>query len=313
MVLTDEKPLAQNTKPNESIALTPLNDNSQTADFSISIIIPVHNEEKRVSRCLQRTIEFCNSRLWEFEIIIVEDGSTDRTIDVISKFLSKSNRIKLISNREKEGKGEAVRHGVTLAEKKYVAYMDADLSADPAEFERLLPFIFEFDVVIGSRILRGDLPSIKRPFKRSFLSLCYANLFRILFNVKIYDPQCGFKLFRSGVAHSLISQTEMRGFVFDSELLVRASNSGMSIKEVPIIWEHETGSKVCSLCEVRTMGRDLLALWYRLRLSKKFKKRENNPHSTLKLVTKEDLYIISEADKNSENKYVTNFRNRVYD
>ena len=239
------------------------------SDFGLTIIIPVHNEEKRISRCLKRTIEFCKSREWDYEIIIVEDGSTDDTVKIAREFISKHNQIKLISNKKKEGKGGAIRRGFSAAEKKYVGYMDADLSADPQEFERLLSFIDDFDIVIGSRILRGDLGAIKRPFTRSFFSRGYAILFRLLFRVEIHDPQCGFKLFRARAAHSLFAQTETDGFAFDSEVLAKASISGMGIKEVPIIWEHDRSSKVCTLCEIRTMGRDLLSLWYRLKLSKR--------------------------------------------
>jgi glycosyltransferase involved in cell wall biosynthesis len=256
-------------KADEHILLPPPNDKSQMVDFGITIIIPAYNEEKRISRCLQRTIDFCNSRRWEYEIIIVEDGSTDGTVKVIRELISKNDRIKLISNKERLGKGGAITNGFSLAEKKYVGYMDADLSADPGEFDRLLPFIDQFDIVVGSRILRGGLPAIKRPFTRSFLSHCYAKLFRLLFKVEIHDPQCGFKLFRSGAANNLFAQTETRGFAFDSELLIKALTSGMTIKEVPIIWEHDSDSKVGTLREIRTMGSDLLSLWYKLKLSKR--------------------------------------------
>jgi glycosyltransferase involved in cell wall biosynthesis len=247
----------------------PTHGKSQTAGFGLTIIIPVYNEEKRISRCLKRTIEFCKSRAWNYEIIIVEDGSTDATVRVIRELISKHDEIRLISNKKREGKGGAIRRGFSVAEKKYVGYMDADLSADPGEFERLLAFIDQFDIVIGSRILRGDLPAVKRLFTRSFLSRSYAKLFRLLFKVEIHDPQCGFKLFTARAAHNLFAHIETYGFAFDCELLVKASISGMRIKEVPIIWEHDSRSKVSTLYEIRAMGRDLLSLWYRLKLSKR--------------------------------------------
>ena len=147
-----------------------LNDSSQRQVTAITIIIPVHNEEKRLLRCLQRTIEYCDSQQWDYELIIVEDGSTDRTVEIAQKLVSRNDRIKLVSKEERLGKGKAIRSAMLYAEKKFVGYMDADLSADPSEFERLLLFIAEFDIVVGSRILRGELPKIKRPFIRSFLS-----------------------------------------------------------------------------------------------------------------------------------------------
>jgi len=237
--------------------------------FSITIIIPVHNEEKRLPTTLLRIIEYCTSQHWDYEVIIVEDGSTDGTVDVINDFTSKDSRITLISNKERLGKGRAIKHGVFAAEKKYVAYMDADLSADPSELKRLFQFIDEFDIVVGSRILRGELPPINRPFLRSFLSHCYSKLFRTMFRtVSVYDPQCGLKLLKSQAAHNLMSQIETRGFAFDCELLVNAPSLGLTTKEVPIIWEHCYGSKVSLLHEIMEMGKDLLSVWYRHKVLK---------------------------------------------
>ena len=149
---------------------------SQRLDFSITIIIPAYNEEKRLLTSIQRIIEYCTSQHWEYEVVIVEDGSTDGTVNVIHDLISKDNRIKLISNKQRLGKGRAIKHGISAAEKKFISYMDADLSADPSELNRLLSFIDEFDIVVGSRILRGELPPINRPFTRSFLSHCYSIL-----------------------------------------------------------------------------------------------------------------------------------------
>ena len=254
---------------------------SQRLDFSISIIIPAHNEEKRLLTSMQRIIEYCTSQHWDYEVVIVEDGSTDRTVNVIHDLISKDNRIKLISNKERLGKGRAIKRGVITAEKKYVSYMDADLSADPSELERLLLFIDEFDIVVGSRILRGELPPINRPFTRSFLSHCYSILFRAMFRtVSVYDPQCGLKLFKSPAAHILLSHTETNGFAFDCEVLVKASRLGLTIKEVPIIWKHHYGSKVCLLHEITTMAKDLLSMWYKDKVSKTNTHKDKDVYQT---------------------------------
>jgi glycosyltransferase involved in cell wall biosynthesis len=248
-------------------ALTP--ETSRKLDFSITIIIPAYNEEKRLPTSMQRIIEYCTSQHWDYEVVIVEDGSTDGTVDVIHNLLSKYYRLKAISNKERLGKGGAIKRGVLTAEKKYISYMDADLSTDPSELKRLLLFIDEFDIIVGSRILRGDLPPIDRPFIRSFLSHCYSKLFRTMFRtVSVYDPQCGLKLFKSHAAHTLLSQTETNGFAFDCEVLVKASRLGLTIKEVPIIWKHSYGSKVSLLHEIAIMAKDLLSVWYKDKVSK---------------------------------------------
>jgi dolichyl-phosphate beta-glucosyltransferase len=251
---------------------------SQRLDFSISIIIPAHNEEKRLLASVQRMMEYCTSQRWDYELVIVEDGSTDGTVRVINDLISKDYRIKSISNKERLGKGRAIKNGVTIAEKKYIGYMDADLSADPSELERLLLFIDEFDIVVGSRILRGELPPINRPFIRSFLSHCYSKLFRTMFRtVSVYDPQCGLKLFKSRAAHILLSQTQTSGFAFDCEVLLKASKLGLTVKEVPIIWSHHYGSKVSLLHEITIMAKDLLLVWYKDKVSKTLKVNDVYP------------------------------------
>jgi len=240
----------------------------QIQDTAITIIIPVHNEEKRLPSCMQRTTEYCDSQQWDYELVVVEDGSTDGTVEIVQDFASRNNRIKLVSSEERLGKGKAIRNGVLYAEKKFVGYMDADLSADPSEFERLIPFIDQFDIVVGSRILRGGLPPIKRPFIRSFLSSCYSRLFRILFRgVTVYDPQCGLKLFKSNVAQKLLTQIGTSGFAFDCEVIARASSLRMTVKEVPILWEHQYGSKVSILPEIMKMAKDLMLVWYKIKIS----------------------------------------------
>ena len=255
-------------KEREGIASPQNHDKSQHQGTAITIIVPVHNEEKRLTPSMRRTIEYCNTEQWDYELVFVEDGSTDKTVEIIQNLASKNNRIKLVSNPERLGKGKAIRNAIVHAEKKYIGYMDADLSADPSEFKRLLGYIDKFDIVVGSRILRGELPPIERPFIRSFLSSCYSKLFRILFwGVTVHDPQCGLKLFNSNIAQSLLTQIETNGFAFDCEVIAKASNLGFTIKEVPIIWKHHYGSKVSILPEIMKMGKDLLSVWYRTKIS----------------------------------------------
>jgi glycosyltransferase involved in cell wall biosynthesis len=218
---------------------------------------------------MQRISEYCSSQFWDYEIIIVEDGSTDGTVNLINDLISKDCRIKLITNKERLGKGKAIKNGVHAANKKYVCYMDADLSSDPSEISRLLRHIYEFDIVIGSRILRGDLPPIERPIVRSYLSHCYSKLFRILFRpVSVYDPQCGLKLFKSHVAKLVLSQVETTGFAFECEVIVKSSKMGLKIKEVPVNWKHEYGSKLNLFHEILIMAKDLLSVWYKINVSK---------------------------------------------
>ena len=228
----------------------------------ISIIIPAFNEEKTISECLKRTLSYCLDKHSDFEIIIAEDGSDDNTVKIIEDFTQKDERIKLISIKERLGKGGAIANAMLTAKKKYVAFMDADLSADPFEFQRLFEEITNFDIVIGSRLLRGNLSSVKRPVYRTLFSYLYSMLFRFLFKIPIHDPQCGFKLFRQEVIPDLFMKIKTTRFAFDSEVVVNAYNIGLRIKEVPIIWRHEKASKISVITQIKELGQDLLSVWY---------------------------------------------------
>lgn len=228
----------------------------------ISIIIPAYNEEKRITKCLKRTLDYCKNQQWEFEIIIAEDGSADNTIKIIQDFHMKDNRIKILSFKNRLGKGAAIRNAMLTAEKKYVGFMDADLATDPSEFNRLLEFIGDYDMVIGSRLIRDHLPSIKRPMYRTIFSHLYSKFFRMLFRISIYDPQCGFKLFRKEIVEKLFAEINTTGFAFDSEVVIKAFSLGLKVKEVPIIWNHDSASKISVMRQIKEMGNDLVSIWY---------------------------------------------------
>jgi glycosyltransferase involved in cell wall biosynthesis len=230
---------------------------------SISIIIPVYNEENRVGRSLERILKSCLQSKWDFEIIFVEDGSTDRTIEIIRRFELQESRIKLVSVPTHVGKGGSIKAAaLTSASKEVIAYMDIDLSADPSELSQLLEYMHDHEVVIGSRILRGHLPKIRRPFYRSLLSLAYSRFFRCLFRIPIYDPQCGFKIFRREIIPNLFNEIGTDGFAFDSEVIVKAFSLNYRVKEVPINWRHGKFSTLNVMHEIASMGSDILLVWY---------------------------------------------------
>jgi glycosyltransferase involved in cell wall biosynthesis len=143
-----------------------------------------------------------------------------------------------------------------------MAYLDADLAAEPSQLELMIPYMNDHDIVIGSRILRGNLPCVKRPFHRTLFSLLYSKAFRTLFRIPIYDPQCGIKLFKSDILPTLLKNTKISGFAFDTDLIVTASSLLMRVKEIPVEWAHGKSSTVSVLSEVRSMGLDLLSIWY---------------------------------------------------
>ena len=259
----------ETTTPEHNMLLqseTEEGDVSNPKAISISIIIPVHNEERRISKSISRTLQFCADQGWDFQIIIAEDGSTDNTIRIVREFessLSCTDTLFIVTSQQRLGKGGAIRNALSLAQKEYVAYMDADLSADPAEFRKLIENIRDCDVAIGSRKLPGNLPPANIPFTRMVFSFFYSVLFRTLFCIPVQDLQCGFKLFKRDAAELLFNDLRTSKFAFDSEIIVRAFMSGLKVKEVPIAWIHDkTSSKIRIVQQAKDMGRDLLSIWY---------------------------------------------------
>ena len=240
---------------------------SNSPTIRISIIIPAYNEEKSIGTSLQRLRNYCRSRSWDFEIIVVIDGSSDSTADIVNSYHLLDSRIALLSLPSRLGKGGSIAaaalHSIT---KDYMAYLDADLAADPSQLDRMIPYMDRHDIVIGSRILRGNLHYVKRPFHRALFSLLYSRTFRTLFRIPIYDPQCGIKLFKSSILPTLIRNTTISGFAFDTDLIVTANRFSMRVKEIPVEWTHGRSSTVNVLSEIRSMGLDLLSIWYNYHL-----------------------------------------------
>ena len=234
------------------------------ADVSISVILPVRNEENRLEIGTKKLISYCGDKQWDFELIFVLDDSSDNTASILERIKFLDNRVKILNMPVRLGKGGAIACAtLNLPMKEYVAYMDIDLSAEPSELEKLFEHIEDYDVVIGSRILHKDSVMIKRPYYRTVLSHLYSRLFRALFRIPILDPQCGLKLFRSEIVKNLFQSIKIPDFAFDSDLIVTAYSQNLRIKEVPINWAHCTSSKVQAIHEIGPMATDLLSIWYR--------------------------------------------------
>ncbi len=237
----------------------------QERNHGISIIIPIFNEERRIAKCIERTVDYFNNHTnWDFEIVIANDASNDKTADIIESFSRADNSIRILSWPIRQGKGLSLKKAAFSTTKQYVGYMDADLAAEPCEFERLIKFIDDYDIVIGSRLVREGLPPVERPISRSFLSHGYSLLLRAVFMVPICDPQCGFKLFKRQALLDLCNHINNNAYVFDSELVIKAIKLGYRVREVPINWRHIGGSKIHAANQIIAMGGDMFSLWYNM-------------------------------------------------
>ena len=158
----------------------------------LSIVIPCYNEEKRIVNTLKKIVNFANKKIEEYEIIIVDDGSTDLIHMILDSHLN--DKIKLITLQQNMGKGYAVRIGVFNAKYKWILFTDADNSTPIKMISRLYGYTNKYKLIIGSRNLKDSRRVIKQPFYRSFSGNVFPTLVKIILGIKIKDTQCGFKL-----------------------------------------------------------------------------------------------------------------------
>jgi len=213
--------------------------------FDYSIVIPAYNEESRITPTLEATVQYLELRKLQYEIIVVNDGSSDRTVEVVSHLQSQNPHIKLVSLPQNCGKGEAVRCGMLQAKGQLVLFADADGATPIAELARLEAALQEgADVVIGSRALKSEETSVTTWLYRKLLGRIFNFLVNSMLLPSIADTQCGFKLFRANACKEIFQRQRLKGFSFDVEILYLARRLHYSIKEVPINWTNIAGSKV---------------------------------------------------------------------
>jgi dolichyl-phosphate beta-glucosyltransferase len=212
---------------------------------SISIIIPAYNEELRIQPTIKRTHSYLRERYRDFEVIVVDDGSTDNTVSVVKSLGRELGNIRLLHYPGNSGKGYAVKTGVLASRGDFLLTCDADQSTPIEELEKLFPFLNkEFDIVIGSRGLRESDIVVRQPWYRERMGKTFNMLVRALVIGGVKDTQCGFKLFRGDVARRLFRESLISGFSFDVEILFLAEKGGFGIKEVPVKWLNSPNSRV---------------------------------------------------------------------
>ncbi len=222
----------------------------------LSVVIPVFNERERIGPTLLRISGYLEARGFEYEVIVVDDGSQDDTLSKVEGVAAGNPRVRVIRS-EHRGKGSAVRQGVLAASKARIMYCDADLAVPIEEVDKLLDEIERgFDIAVGSK----NLPLsnvIGRPLLRDLMGKALNLLVRLFLFDGIRDTQCGFKCFRRDVARDLFPGLKSRGFSFDIEILHRAKIKGYKISEVPVTCVHRVGSTVRPLKDSVAMLTDL--------------------------------------------------------
>jgi len=232
----------------------------------LSVVVPAYNEQKRIGGCLSCVTEFLGSKEFDSEVIVVDDGSTDRTAEIAKSFAEKSMRlgsrvqVRVISNHKNVGKGFAVARGMQASEGERVLFTDADLSAPIGQADLLLDWIDKgYDIVIGSRRLAGSRVE-PQPLYRRAMGLVFGWLTALLVVSGYKDTQCGFKMFTAQAAKAIADRQVMTGFVFDVEQLFIAKRLGLKVKEVPVFWRDNRETKVKVLSDPIRMAIGLVKI-----------------------------------------------------
>ncbi len=229
----------------------------------LSIIIPSFNEEKRLGPRLGPVLEFLRSHYSDFELIIVDDGSSDATALTVSAAIAKEPRSRLISYHPNRGKGYAVRTGVLASRGDPVLFMDADLSTPLSEIPNIIKALSVADIVIGSRGQAKSQIKKRPPLFRRLSSSVFDQIKYALVGLRRFkDTQCGFKIFRGPVARQLFAKSQIDRFMFDVEILYLAEKSGLVIREMPVTWADVPDSHVHFWEGVVNMFRDLWRIRY---------------------------------------------------
>jgi len=214
-------------------------------EIFLSIIIPAYNEEHRITNTLEDINQKLQNKNWNYEILVVNDGSKDKTAEVVNNLIPKIKGLKLIDNKENHGKGFVVRQGMLEAKGKYRLFMDADNSVTIDQFDNFLPYFKEgYDIVIGSIEVSGAKINEKAGFYRRILGRFSKLIIRLVLGIKIKDTQRGFKAFADYTVQPIFSRQTIWRWGFDFEILYIASRLGYKIKEVPVVWNNSPESKV---------------------------------------------------------------------
>ncbi len=230
----------------------------------LSVVIPCYNEEARLPRTLELVEGYLDARGTGYEVILVDDGSTDTTRRVMESSAARNPRVRITVLPHNRGKGRALAEGVAAARGSEILVTDADLSTPIDELEKLQA---ELDkgagVAIASRALRGSRVEVSQPFYRVLMGKAFNLIVQTLLLPGIWDTQCGFKLFRADVAREAFAGLSTDGFGYDPEVLYRAKRRGVRIAEVPVVWRNSAPTKVSPIRSSLDMFKHVVRVRFR--------------------------------------------------
>lgn len=233
----------------------------------LSVIIPAYNEENRIKVTLEAIFNYLSRQNYSWEAIIVSDGSRDKTVEVVSEFISNKPDFQLIANTKNHGKGYVVRQGMLQAQGDYQLFTDADNSTSIEQIEKFWPYFIDnnyYDILIGSIEVSGAKINEHAQWYRRILGKYSKYIIRIIAGLwNIHDTQRGFKLFTAKAAKNIFSKTKIDRFGFDIEALALAKKMGYKIKEIPVVWDNP-GKSTVSLKSYFEVFKDLIKIRFYL-------------------------------------------------
>ncbi len=236
----------------------------------LSVIIPVYNEERRLPKTLAEIDGYLSRQNYNYEILVVSDGSTDRTVEVTKELMSRIKNLRVLDFKENYGKGFGVRKGLLEAKGEYRLFTDADNSTSIDQIKKMWPeFKKGYDIVIGSRDVKGAVLDPPQPWQRIIVGEGFKLFRKLIIGLwEIEDTQCGFKGFTKRAVENIFPKCKINRFSFDPEILLIAKKLGYKIKEIPVYWKNDLESKV-KLKSMIKMAIDLIKVRWNL-ITKKY-------------------------------------------
>jgi dolichyl-phosphate beta-glucosyltransferase len=237
---------------------------STEAKPELSIVVPCYNEEERLPRTIEQIERYLAAKHLSYELILVDDGSTDGTRLVMDAAAERNRFVRLEALPRNRGKGRALAEGVAVARAAEILVTDADLSTPIEELDKLRAELHKgAGVAIASRAMRASRVEVSQPIYRVLMGKVFNLLVQAVLLPGIWDTQCGFKLFRADVAHEAFAGLTTDGFGYDPEVLYRAKKHGVRIAEVPVVWRNSAPTKVSPIKSSLDMFKHVLRIRFR--------------------------------------------------
>ena len=227
----------------------------------LSVIIPTYNEAKRLPLTLMDVNKHLSAVDYDYEIIVVDDGSGDATTEIAKRLSQLIKNLRVIENKDNHGKGWVVCQGLLEAKGRWRLFMDADNATSVDQFQKMVPYLPDYQIIIGSRDIKGAKLVPPQPFYKRWLGNLGNLIIQILLLPGIWDTQCGFKCFSEEAAEKIFRLMKTNRWAFDVEVLALGKRLGYKIKEIPVVWVNDPISKVKAWAYFQFLGEVFKIRW----------------------------------------------------